>query len=100
MRHVKLDHGRLRFYVMAELQNKWSLEQISHRLVKDFPDDSRIRVCMETIHQAVYALGQGALKKEIAAAMRYGRTARKPRRNSTRRTSRFVDPMTPNTTPR
>ena len=47
----------------------------------------------ETSYQAIYIHGQGALKREIAAAMRRGRTRRKPRRDAAHRTSRFVDPM-------
>ena len=83
----------LRRYVEVKLRKRWSPEQISHRLVKDFPDDHRMRVSTETIYQAIYIQGRGALKREIAAAMRRGRTVRKPRRDPARRTSRFVDPM-------
>jgi IS30 family transposase len=89
----KLDEGALRAYVEGKLRKRWSPEQISHRIVKEFPDDRRMRVGTETIYQAIYIHGQGALKREIAAAMRRGRTRRKPRRDAAHRTSRFVDPM-------
>lgn len=36
--------GDLRAYVAAKLRKRWSPEQISHRLVKDFPDDQGMRV--------------------------------------------------------
>jgi len=85
--------GGLRAYVELKLRKRWSPEQISHRLVKDFPDDRRMRVSTETIYQAIYIQGRGALKREIATAMRRGRTTRKPRRDPAHRTSRFVDPM-------
>lgn len=85
--------GDLRAYVAAKLRKRWSPEQISHRLVKDFPDDQGMRVSTETIYQAIYVQGRGALKREIAASMRRGRTTRKPRRDPAKRTSRFVDPM-------
>lgn len=85
--------GDLRRYVQVKLRKRWSPEQISNRLVKDFPDDHGMRVSTETIYQAIYIQGRGALKREIAAAMRRGRTVRKPRRDPARRTSRFVDPM-------
>lgn len=83
----------LRAYVQTKLQQKWSPEQISHRLVKDFPDDRQMRVCTETIYQSIYVQGRGGLKREIAALMRRGRVVRKPRRDPARRTKRFVDEM-------
>ncbi|MDN6179097.1 MAG: helix-turn-helix domain-containing protein, partial [Micrococcaceae bacterium] len=42
----------LRSYVQAKLGKKWSPEQISHRLIRDFPDDGKIWVCTETIYQS------------------------------------------------
>jgi len=86
-------HSDLKFYVAVNLRNRWSPEQISHRLRKDFPDDQEMRVSTETIYQAIYVHGRGALKREIASAMRRGRTTRKTRRDPACRTSRFVDPM-------
>ena len=40
----------------------WSPEQISRRLVVDFPDDEDIRISHEAIYQALYIQGRGALK--------------------------------------
>jgi transposase, IS30 family len=87
--------GPLRDYVVAGLARRWSPEQISHRLVKDFADEPRMRVATETIYQAIYVQARGALKKELIATLRRGRVARKPRREPTRRTPRFVTPMVP-----
>jgi IS30 family transposase len=70
-----------------------SPEQISHRLVKDFPDDESMRVSHETIYQALYFQARGGLKREVAQALRSGRTRRKPHRDPGQRTHRFVDPM-------
>ncbi len=83
----------LRAYVEQGLQNRWSPEEISHRLVKDFPDDESMRVCHETIYQALYFQARGGLKKEVAQALRTGRTCRKPHRKPGERYQRFVDPM-------
>ncbi|MGC0367589.1 IS30 family transposase [Rhodococcus sp. 27YEA15] len=47
----------------------------------------------ETIYRAIYVQGRDALKREIASAMRRGRTTRKPRRDPACKTGRFVDPM-------
>ncbi|WP_226831660.1 MULTISPECIES: IS30 family transposase [Brevibacterium] len=85
--------SRLRSYIQGKLSKKWSPEQISHRLVKDFPDDEGMRVCTETIYQSIYVQGHGGLGREIAALMRRGRAVRKPRRDPAHRTKRFVDEM-------
>ncbi len=51
----------------------WSPEQISHRLVVDFPDDESMRLSHEAIYQALYIETRGALKRELAACLRTGR---------------------------
>ncbi|RFA11699.1 hypothetical protein B7R22_18295 [Subtercola boreus] len=50
LRNRKLEsYGRLRTNVAVKPRKRWSPEQISNRLVKDFPDDQRMRVSTETI---------------------------------------------------
>lgn len=83
----------LREAVADGLSRRLSPEQISHRLVKDFPDDKSMRVSHETIYQALYFQARGGLKREVAQALRSGRTRRKPHRAPDQRTHRFVDPM-------
>jgi IS30 family transposase len=83
----------LRDYVKGKLLIRWSPEQISHTLVEEFPDQPEMRVSPETIYQALYIQARGGLKREIQAALRTGRTRRKPRRTGEQRASRFVDPM-------
>jgi IS30 family transposase len=85
----------LRAYVQAKLKKKWSPEQISHRLKKDFPHDATMRVSTETIYQAIYVHARGELKRELGKQLRRGRTARKPHKPIDQRRPRFVDPMTP-----
>ena len=85
--------GRLRGYVAEKLGVQWSPEQISHTLRVDYPDDESMRVSSETIYQALYVQARGGLKREIADALRTGRTRRKPRRSSEERRERFTDPM-------
>jgi IS30 family transposase len=41
----------------------WSPEQISRRLVVDFPDDEDMRISHEAIYQALYIESRGALKR-------------------------------------
>ncbi|WP_306867649.1 IS30 family transposase, partial [Arthrobacter bambusae] len=83
----------LRNYVKDKLLLRWSPEQISHTLVEEFPDRPEMRVSPETIYQALYLQARGGLKREVQAALRTGRTRRKPHRTDEHRTPRFVDPM-------
>lgn len=84
---------QLRTVVEEGLAKRWSPEEISHRLVKDYPDDASMRVSHETIYQALYFQARGGLKREVAQALRTGRTRRKPHRQPDQRQHRFVDPM-------
>lgn len=83
----------LREYVQEKLSVQWSPEQISHTLTKEFPDDESMRVSPETIYQALYVQARGGLRREVAAALRTGRTRRKPHKHPDQRTPRFVDEM-------
>jgi transposase, IS30 family len=83
----------LREAVTDGLSRRYSPEQISHRLRKDFPDDESMRVSHETIYRALYFQARGGLKREVAQALRSGRTRRKPHRSPASRTHRFIDPM-------
>nr|WP_170208544.1 IS30 family transposase [Micromonospora pisi] len=85
--------GPLRDYVTSRLREEWSPEQICHALVSQFPHDGSMRVSTETIYQAIYVQARGGLRREVAAALRTGRTRRKPHRRPDQRTARFVDKM-------
>ncbi|AIY01839.1 transposase [Arthrobacter sp. PAMC 25486] len=84
---------RLKSFIKEGLRQRWSPEQISHKLVLTFPDDQDMRVCHETIYQALYFQPRGELRREVSAALRSGRTRRITRKNPEQRTSRFRDPM-------
>jgi len=88
-----VQHAALREQVEQGLERRLSPEQISHRLVKDFPDDESMRVSHETIYQALYIQARGGLKREVQTALRTGRTRRKPHRDPAQRQHRFIDPM-------
>ena len=81
---------RLRRQVQDRLRDNHSPEQISRRLREDFPDDPEMQVSHETIYQALYVQGRGALKRELVTQLRTGRALRKPRRNSAERRGRIV----------
>ena len=70
----------LRGLVQARLEEKWSPEQVSVWLRREFPDRPEMRVCHETIYQSIYVQGRGALRKELSACLRTGRALRRPRR--------------------
>jgi IS30 family transposase len=82
-------------YVQGKLKKKWSPEQISNRMAKDFSDRPEMRVSTETIYQAIYVHARGELQRELAKQLRRGRPACKPQKKADARRPRFVDPMTP-----
>ncbi|WP_442863690.1 IS30 family transposase [Arthrobacter sp. FW306-07-I] len=86
-------HHRLRKYVKKKLLRRWSPEQISNKLIRKFPNDPEMRVSPETIYQALYFQARGGLKREVQAALRTGRTRRKPHKDPQQRQPRFADPM-------
>jgi len=57
----------------------WSPQQIAHRLPMEFPDDESMRISHEAIYQSLYIQGRGALKRELVACLRTGRSLRVPR---------------------
>ena len=58
----------------------WSPTQIANRIAQEFPDDEDMRVSHETIYQALYLQGYGALRHELGVelALRSKRKGRKP----------------------
>ncbi|GGF20562.1 hypothetical protein GCM10011399_12730 [Subtercola lobariae] len=83
----------LRSFVKEKLAIRWSPEHISHGLIREYPEDQEMRVSPETIYQALYFQARGGLRKEVQAALRTGRTRRKPQNTGQARRPRFVDPM-------
>jgi transposase, IS30 family len=75
-------NGELREWVQERLEKRWSPEQISVMLKAEFPDRIEMRVSHETIYQAIYVQGRGALRRELAVCLRTGRALRKPRRTA------------------
>lgn len=70
---------RLRCEVDRGLCELWSPQQIAARLVREYPDDPSMRVSHETIYKTLFVQARGALRKELAACLRSGRTQRRPR---------------------
>ena len=63
---------------------QWSPEQISGRLIEEFPDDETMRVAKETIYQELFVYGRGGLKKELVKHLRTRRPARRSRSETSR----------------
>ncbi len=82
-------NGGLRAAVQGKLTEKWSPEQVSAWLRREFPDRGEMRVSPETIYQALYVQGRGALRRELAACLRTGRALRRPRRRTDERRGRI-----------
>ena len=57
----------------------WSPEQIARRLPLDYPEDPTMRISPETIYQALFIQGRGALRRELVTCLRSVRALRVPR---------------------
>ncbi|GAB2981311.1 IS30 family transposase [Amycolatopsis acidiphila] len=82
----------LREYVQQRLDQRWSPEQISSTLRREFAEDPEMQVAPETIYQALYRPERGGLHREAATKLRTRRRARRKRRRPDQRVTRFVDP--------
>jgi IS30 family transposase len=85
------DNDRLREHVQKRLLLKDSPEQISRRLLLDFPVEVEMRVSHETIYQSLYVQGRGALRRDLATCLHTGRALRKPHRKAAERRGRIAD---------
>jgi IS30 family transposase len=86
-------NAELRDWVQQKLTVRWSPEEISARLALEFPGRPEMRVSHETIYQALYVQGRGALRRELAAQLRTGRALRKPRRKEGERRQGVIPGM-------
>lgn len=89
-RPSKLSHPPLRAEVVARLDDKHSPQQVAAGLRRDYPLQKEMQVSHETIYQALYVQGKGALRHELTVekALRSGRTTRVPRSKLPPRSSR------------
>lgn len=74
---VKLADTRLAAFVIDGLEQLWSPEEISARLVLEFPDDPAMRISHETIYRSLYVQGRGELRRELHRCLRTGRARRR-----------------------
>lgn len=69
-------------YVVAKLRLQWSPDQIARVLVREYPNDTTMRLAPDTIYTTVYVLPKGALKKELLACLRREHKRRYHRRRA------------------
>lgn len=81
----------LRLFVQQCLDTRWSPQQISNVLPSLFPDRPGMRVCHETIYQALYQPGHPLTRSSPRRALRTGRLKRRRRRRVDQRTTHFVE---------
>jgi IS30 family transposase len=61
-------------------------------LLIDFPVDETMRISDEAIYQALFVQGRAALRRELTACLRTGRTLRVLRARTRRRGKTFISP--------
>jgi IS30 family transposase len=80
MRPARIDEPALRREVVSRLNLRFSPQQVAGELKRAFPNRAEMQVSHETIYQALYVQGRGALRHELTVekALRSGRTGRAP----------------------
>jgi transposase, IS30 family len=91
-------NGELRQLVAELLAQRWSPEQISRQLRLRFPGQPAMRLCHESIYQAIYQPGSPLMRPSPLAPhrqspLRTGRDHRRAHQHAQRRRPRFEQPM-------
>ena len=90
-KRLRLDSdARLRARVCQMLARRHSPEQVSGRLAREHPHDSRWRVSHTAIYNAIYLLGRQRVFDELNVPLRSRRQVRRPRGQSYDRISGLV----------
>lgn len=84
-------NSRLHDEVAAGLAKEWSPQQISRRLVLDFPDDTEMRVSQETVYETLFLQARGECPTQLKLALRSGRVQRRPRGVSRPKAARIAE---------
>jgi transposase, IS30 family len=80
-------------YVLQKLELRWSPEQISKRMIKDFPEDPNMRISHEAIYLYVYLHAKPEVRKMLQAELRQKRKFRGNVRRGTDKRTKIVDPV-------
>ena len=85
----------LRRFVAGRLEKRWSPQQVSRALRREFPDEPARHVVHETIYQAVYRPELGGLSRGLPArVLRTRRRRRRPHRRPGERRPNGITAMT------
>jgi IS30 family transposase len=80
-------------YVLQKLELRWSPEQISKRMIKEFPDDLSMRISHEAIYLYVYLHAKTEVRKMLQLQLRQERKFRGNVRRGIDKRSKIVDPV-------
>jgi IS30 family transposase len=78
-------HEPLKHYVLKQLDQLWSPEQIAKRLKILYPMDMAMQISHESIYSYLYVQPRGALRKELVKCLRRRHINRRPRGGKSRR---------------
>lgn len=70
-------NSTLRYYVYRGLLKCQSPEQISNRIKSDYPTNTRMRICYESIYKHIYHETTGKLQKKLIGLLPYHKPIRK-----------------------
>lgn len=82
-------NGKLNREVLAGLRKRWSPDQISKILRRDFPNDETMRISPESIYTYIYVLPRGVLRSELMRCLRQEKKSRRRRAGSRDRRGRI-----------
>lgn len=71
-------------FITAQLEAKWSPQQISGWLARYCPGDDDMQISHETIYKSLYVQSRGVLKKELMSHLRSGHKMRHTKQHTTR----------------
>lgn len=66
----------LEYMIVLRLKQKWSPEQISHRLKEKYPENKRYHVSHESIYTYIYLWAKKELRKELISYLRQEKSQR------------------------
>lgn len=80
-RKRKIDkYPKLREYIIRKLKLRWSPEQVSNMLKREYKNNLNMQISHEAIYTYIYILPRGELRKELISYLRQGTRGRQKRK--------------------